>query len=276
MEQNNQKKKNHKSGSFKRKKYNKKRLNEIASKSKKLKIFFPQTILSQNFTEQQINQNPESKVIDCISEKLVPNSPLKSQVHITSNIDSTHCFNSPSTSISTDLNISTDSRNKIPENCKQTELLSQQIPPLSTTTLSKYSEREPSKTFEHYDLPHIDIVDQINFNYFIKPSGKQNIQRFFSFHPNHPEKKNDGTQLPFNTSKAYYVEISGSQKKIKINWLTFSYEQNSFFCSICLVYSSKKSVFTSVEGFVDWVHVYERIRSRRVKKPQRSIKMLYE
>jgi len=183
MEQNNQKKKNHKSGSLKRKEYNKKRLNEIAYKSKKLKNFFPQTVLCQNFTEQQINQNPD----ECISEKVVPNSPLKSQVHITSNIDSTHCFNSPSTSISTDLNISTDSGNIIPEICKQTELLSQQIRSLSTTTLSQYS--EPSKTFEHSDPPHIDIVDHINLNYFIKPSGKQNIQRFFSFHPHHPEKK---------------------------------------------------------------------------------------
>lgn len=141
------------------------------------------------FSQTVLSRNPELNVTDCISEKVLPNSPLKSQVHITSNIDSTHCFNSPSTTISTDLNISTDSGNKIPENRKQPELLSQQISPLSTTTLSQYSEREPSKTFEHSDLPHIDIVDQINFNYFIKPSGKQNIRRFFSFHPHHPEKK---------------------------------------------------------------------------------------
>jgi len=231
MELNDQKKKNHKSGSLKRKEYNKKRLNEIASKSKKLKNYFTPTVLSQNFTEQQIN--PASNEIECISEKCVPNSPLKSQVHnIISNIDSIHCFFSTFTSISTDIQI-------------------------------------------HSDLQHIDIVDKINFNYFIKPSGKQNIQRFFSFHPHHPEKKHDGTQLPFNTSKAYYVAIPGSQKKIKRNWLTFSYEHNYFFCSICLVYSSKKSVFTSVEGFEDWVHVYERIKDHEESKNHREASKCY-
>lgn len=80
MEPNYQKKKNHKSGSLKRKEYNKKRLIEIASKSKKLKNYFPPTVLSQNFTEKQIN--PASNEIECISEKCVPNSPLKSQVII--------------------------------------------------------------------------------------------------------------------------------------------------------------------------------------------------
>ena len=191
MEQNNQKKKIQKSGFLKRKEQNKKRLDEIASKSKKLTNFFTPTVLNQNSAELKKNQNLESNQIECISEKVLPNSPLLSQVHTTSNIDSTHCFFSPSTSISTDLHISTDSGNIISENYKQTELLSQQLRLLPKTTLSQYS--ETSKTFEHSDLPHIDnivnIVNVTDFNYFIKPRGKQNIQRFFSFHPQHPEKK---------------------------------------------------------------------------------------
>lgn len=92
MEQNIQKKKNQKCGSLKRKEYNKKRLDEIASKSKKLTNFFSPTVINQNSTEQQKNQSPYSNEIECISEKIVPSLSLKSQVHITSNIDSTHCF----------------------------------------------------------------------------------------------------------------------------------------------------------------------------------------
>ncbi|KAL4142641.1 hypothetical protein QTP88_005059 [Uroleucon formosanum] len=84
-----------------------------------------------------------------------------------------------------------NSGNIISENYKQTELLSQQLRLLPKTTLSQYS--ETSKTFEHSDLPHIvnivNIVDETDFNYFIKPRGKQNIQRFFSFYPQHSEKK---------------------------------------------------------------------------------------
>jgi len=117
-------------------------------------------------------------------------------------------FFSPSTSTSTDLHISTDSGNIITENYKQKELISQKLHLLPKTNLSQYS--ETSKTFEHPDLPHIDnivnIVDETDFNYFIKPRGKQNIQRFFYF-IHSIQKKNDGNQLPFNTSKSYYVEI---------------------------------------------------------------------
>lgn len=153
--------------------------------------FFTPTVLNQDSAELKKNQNLESNQIEYISEKVLPNSLLISQVHTTSNIDSTYCFFSPSTSTSTDLHISTDSGNIISENYKQAELSSQQLRLLPKITLSQYS--ETSKTFEHSDLPRIDnivnIVDEIDFNYFIKPRGKQNIQKFFSFHPQHPEKK---------------------------------------------------------------------------------------
>lgn len=51
MEQNNQKKKIQKSGFLKRKEQNKKRLDEIASKSKKLTNFFTLTVLNQDSAE---------------------------------------------------------------------------------------------------------------------------------------------------------------------------------------------------------------------------------
>lgn len=92
MEQNNQKKKIQKSGFLKRKEQNKKHLDEIASKSKKLTNFFTPTVLNQDSAELKINQNLESNQIEYISEKVLPNSPLISQVHTTFNIDSTHCF----------------------------------------------------------------------------------------------------------------------------------------------------------------------------------------
>lgn len=56
--------------------------------------------------------------------------------------------------------------------------------------------------------------------------------------------------------------MPGLQKKIKRNWVTYSHEHNSLYCSVCLVYSSEcnKSVFTRPEGFNQWLHVYERIK----------------
>jgi len=42
-----------------------------------------------------------------------------------------------------------------------------------------------------------------------------------------------------------------------------------------LVYSSKKSVFTSVEGFVDWIHVYERIKDHEESKKHREASKCY-
>ncbi|VVC44637.1 Hypothetical protein CINCED_3A004685 [Cinara cedri] len=89
MEQNNQKKKIQKSGFLKRKEQNKKCLDEIASKSKKMTNFFTPTVLNQDSAKLKKNQNLESNQIEFISEKVLSNSPLISQVHITSNIDST-------------------------------------------------------------------------------------------------------------------------------------------------------------------------------------------
>lgn len=42
-----------------------------------------------------------------------------------------------------------------------------------------------------------------------------------------------------------------------------------------MVYSSKKSVFTSVEGFVDWIHVYERIKDHEESKNHKEASKCY-
>ncbi|XP_050547293.1 uncharacterized protein LOC126908980 [Daktulosphaira vitifoliae] len=80
----------------------------------------------------------------------------------------------------------------------------------------------------------------------------------------------DDSPLPFNTTKAYYEIIPGSQTKIKRNWLSYSHEHNSLFCSICLVYCSKSSAFTSDSGFSRWIHVYERIKDHEESKNHRE------
>ncbi|KAL4101087.1 hypothetical protein QTP88_021107 [Uroleucon formosanum] len=64
-------------------------------------------------------------------------------------------------------------------------------------------------------------------------------------------------------------------KRILLLIILFYYKQNSLFCSICLVNSSKKSVFISVEGFEIWVHVYERIKDHEESKNHRESSKYY-
>lgn len=118
--------------------------------------------------------------------------------------------------------------------------------PLSKSTSTSFSEPEAEVSVE---------------NYFIRPhkDDEQLLNKFFSYHPNQPEKN-----VPFTAQKMY-----STSDGVKRMWVTYRPEPPAIFCSLCLAFGESRDSSTFITGNTDWRHIYSRVIEHEKSKSHR-------
>lgn len=90
-----------------------------------------------------------------------------------------------------------------------------------------------------------DDNDSFEYNFFIKPKENE-LHICFKYHPQIPK---NSYNVPFNIYKVFKRPNQTSRQ-----WLTYSLQKKSLYCSVCLAFSNDGNRFT--QGMSEWKHTY--------------------